>query len=244
MPEKFLNKYRIPSARLQDWDYKSAAPYFVTICTHNREHYFGEIRDGEMQLSAIGQIVEAEWTKTPAIRPDMNLELGEFVVMPNHFHGILIIGENEFNTTVPPLDRNSEDINTGMIDDSNGNVEMRRGRTLEIVDECRDVGRDAMHCVSTAERVPPPLATTYATKNKFAPQSKNLASIIRGFKSSVTTQVKKLYGNGDANDITPFAWQPRFHDHIIRDAESFEHIQNYIANNPLNWMGDKFYDGK
>jgi hypothetical protein len=69
-----------------------------------------------------------------------------------------------------------------------GNIEVGYGRTLEIVDERRDVCRDAMHCVSTAERVPPPLATTFATKNKFAPQFKNLAYIIRGFKSSVTTQ--------------------------------------------------------
>ena len=43
MSEKFLNKYRIASTRLDDWNYKNAAAYFVTICTHNREHYFGEI---------------------------------------------------------------------------------------------------------------------------------------------------------------------------------------------------------
>jgi putative transposase len=60
MPDKYQNKYRIPSARLQNWDYGSNAAYFVTICTKNREHFFGEIVDGEMHLNDIGKIVELE----------------------------------------------------------------------------------------------------------------------------------------------------------------------------------------
>ena len=80
------------SYRLRHWDYGSNAPYFITICTQNRKHFFGEISNGKMHLSDIGKIVENEWIKTPNIRPEMQLELGEFVVMPNHFHAILIIG--------------------------------------------------------------------------------------------------------------------------------------------------------
>ena len=56
--EKFKNKYRIPSAQLINWDYGSEGMYFITICTKNREHFFGEIRNGEMQLSEIGAIVK------------------------------------------------------------------------------------------------------------------------------------------------------------------------------------------
>lgn len=74
MSEKFQNKYRIPSARLQNWNYGSAGFYFVTICTKNREHYFGEIENGKMKLSELGKIVASEWIKTPEIRPDMKLE--------------------------------------------------------------------------------------------------------------------------------------------------------------------------
>jgi hypothetical protein len=92
-----------------------------------------------------------------------------------------------------------------------------------------------MHCVSTESRVPtipdPPIPVTI---NKFGPQSKNLASIIRGFKSSVTTNARKIHAN--------FDWQPRFHEHIIRDDESYQHISEYIQNNPLNWHTDKFYN--
>ncbi len=70
-------------------------------------------------------------------------------------------------------------------------------------------------------------------RNKFAPQSKNLASIIRGFKSSVTTQSRPIHAD--------FAWQSRFHEHIIRDKQSYHLIRKYIRNNPANWENDQFY---
>ena len=87
--DKFKNKYRIPSARLQSWDYGSNGSYFITICTKNREHYFGEILDGEMQLNETGNLAEQYWIEIPDHFPF--IELGNFVVMPNHVHGILII---------------------------------------------------------------------------------------------------------------------------------------------------------
>ena len=71
------------------------------------------------------------------------------------------------------------------------------------------------------------------TKNQFGPQSQNLASVIRGFKIGVTLYCKK-------NKML-FGWQPRYHDHIIRNKGEFEHIQNYILNNPINWQEDVHY---
>lgn len=198
MSNKFQNKYRIPSARLQNWDYGANAMYFVTICTQDREHFFGEIMDGKMELSEIGIIIETEWLKTLEIRPDMNLQMGEFVVMPNHFHAIIIIGENEYN--------------------------LQRGAQY-------GAQRGAEYCTDAMHRVSTPNAD--ATKNKFGPQSKNLASIIRGFKSAVTISARKIHAD--------FAWQSRFHDHIIRNDESFQRISNYIINNPSKWIDDKFY---
>ena len=93
----FQNKYRIESTQLKKWDYGWNAAYFITICTKNRESFFGSIRNGRMFLSKIGQIVKKEWTKTFEMRPDMNLTMDEFVVMPNHFLAIIIIGRNEYN---------------------------------------------------------------------------------------------------------------------------------------------------
>ena len=102
--EKFSGKYRISSARYKGWDYGQQAAYFITICTKDKAHFFGEVISSakglfvpHMELSEIGQIVAEEWVKTIELRPDMHLELGEFVVMPNHFHAILIIGKSVHN---------------------------------------------------------------------------------------------------------------------------------------------------
>ena len=89
----FNNKYRIPSTRLHNYDYSSEGAYFVTICTKHKQHFFGDIVDGEMHLSEIGKIVVDEWMKTYEIRE--NVELGEWVVMPNHFHAIIILTNGE-----------------------------------------------------------------------------------------------------------------------------------------------------
>ena len=97
MPDKFQNKYRISSARLQHWDYGSDALYFVTICTQNREHYFGEIADGKMQLSETGKMANRFWFEIPNHFPFV--QLGEFVVMPNHVHGIIIIDKTGYDGT-------------------------------------------------------------------------------------------------------------------------------------------------
>ena len=85
----YRDKYRIPSARWVNWDYTRAAWYFVTVCTKDMERFFGEVVGGETKLSGTGKIVAEEWLKTSQIRP--GVELDEWQVMPNHFHGILHI---------------------------------------------------------------------------------------------------------------------------------------------------------
>ncbi len=79
------------SIRLQRYDYSCAGAYFVTICTQNRECLFGEMVDGAMRLNAAGKVVEQCWQEIPTHFP--HVELDEFVVMPNHVHGILAIGD-------------------------------------------------------------------------------------------------------------------------------------------------------
>lgn len=89
MSEKFQNKYRIDTFRLQNWDYRWPASYFVTICTKNREHYFGEVKNGKMILSPTGVIADILWHEIKA--HTTNVELDAFVVMPDHIHGIITI---------------------------------------------------------------------------------------------------------------------------------------------------------
>ncbi len=90
---KYQNKYRIASARAQWWDYSRNGAYFVTICAKNRQYFFGEIVHGKMDLSAIGHFANSCWHEIPNHFPFV--ELGEFVVMPNHVHGILILNGND-----------------------------------------------------------------------------------------------------------------------------------------------------
>ncbi len=91
--DKFQNKYRIPSARAQWWDYGWNGAYFITICTARREHFFGEIVKEKMDLSPVGVMADVFWHEIP--HHARFVELGDFVVMPNHIHGILIIDKPE-----------------------------------------------------------------------------------------------------------------------------------------------------
>jgi putative transposase len=79
------------SLRLKNYDYAQAGVYFVSICAQSRACLFGNIVNEEMVLNVVGKIVAEEWIKTVEIRN--NIELDEWVVMPNHFHGILVINE-------------------------------------------------------------------------------------------------------------------------------------------------------
>ena len=77
------------SIRLQGYDYSQAGAYFVTICSHNREYLFGEIVGGQMHLNVYGTIVQNTWDDL--VNHVAGIKLGEFVIMPNHVHGIIII---------------------------------------------------------------------------------------------------------------------------------------------------------
>lgn len=211
MAEKFNNKYRIPSARLSNYDYSWEGLYFITICTKDRQHFFGVIENGEMKLNILGHQVITQWLNTPIIRADMNLELGEFVVMPNHFHAIIYIGRNQYNS-----------VETKCIASE---ITQRVTSENNVEPQCENVE-------TQYKNVETRCVASLRNGNKFQPQSKNLASIVRGFKSSVTSFARK-------NDI-PFDWQTRYYDRIIRDSSEFEAISNYIINNPKNWKEDDY----
>ncbi len=82
------------SIRLKRYDYTQPGGYFVTFCAYQRMHLFGEVVDGEMILNDRGKIARDEWFKTAELRPYVKLYEDEFVIMPNHGHGIIWIEEN------------------------------------------------------------------------------------------------------------------------------------------------------
>ncbi|WP_199727546.1 transposase [Hanamia caeni] len=159
-------------------------PIFVTICTKDRENFFGEIISDNMILSKTGVIADLMWYEIK--NHSKNIELGDFIVMPNHMHGIITLNEND------------------------SPVETRHALSLQ--------------------KTPKDLPAQQRLRN----QGKNtLSSIIGGYKAAVTKHANRLKFD--------FGWQPRFHDHIIRDEKSLQMISNYIINNPRNWQQDKFF---
>ena len=97
MEEKFKNRYAIKSGRLHSYDYSSDGMYFVTICTKDREEFFGNVENGKMALSEIGKIAEKFWQEIPKHFPFVNLDI--YQIMPNHVHGIIEIIKNDFVET-------------------------------------------------------------------------------------------------------------------------------------------------
>ncbi len=87
--ERYRNKYRIQSTRMRNWDYGWNGGYFVTICTHGMETFFGRIVNNKMWLNDMGVLADLYWKDIPKHFPFV--ELDEYVVMPNHMHGIIII---------------------------------------------------------------------------------------------------------------------------------------------------------
>lgn len=181
----YKNKYRVESARRPDWDYAAAGFYFVTICTRDRYHYFGEIVESpetpQMVLSDIGRVAERFWLAIPQQFPFVRLD--EFVVMPNHVHGIIQISANHR-------------------------------------DAMNDADSDAINRVSTGVPRNPMIGHN------------SISSIIRWYKGRVTFEIRQI------QTAIPFAWQSRFHDHIIRTESELDRIRQYIQDNPSNWATD------
>ena len=107
MKSKFdPQKHHRRSIRLKGYDYSSEGAYYVTIVAHGRECLFGEIIDGEMHPSKYGEIIQKWWNEISVHFP--NVELGAFVIMPNHVHGIIFIIDNRSDH---PNSNNQENVN-------------------------------------------------------------------------------------------------------------------------------------
>jgi len=193
------------SIRLKGYDYSQAGLYFITICCQDRVCRFGCIENGKMMLNDAGKIAETCWFEIPQHFP--NAILHEYVVMPNHIHGIVELksdnvagvenvgAENVGAENFLPL-RNNTDITVG--------VENFQ-----------------------------PLQPKKNAFQKMIPRS--IGSIVKGFKIGVTKWFRQ---NTDIETI----WQRNYHEHIIRNEQSYQTISQYILNNPATWKDDKFYN--
>lgn len=204
--EKFQQKYRIPSARLKGYDYGSNGLYFVTICTHQRIHYFGEIVETRDCASKNTGNVEMHNCAS-----DSNNETGNHSSLP---HDVETHNRASLRAT-----------QMGLLARQYWNEIPQHYPFVEL-DEFV-VMPNHIHGILFFNR---PDKIDW-TENKFGAQSRNLAAVIRGFKSSL-----KRYAN--ENNLE-FAWQSRFHDSIIKNEEALRNIREYIINNPINWHLDE-----
>ena len=164
-PEKFRNKYRIKSARLESYDYSSNGSYFVTICTDNKKCYFGRIKDSQISLSGLGNIVNQFWEEIPIHFPFIVLDA--FVVMPNHIHGILIIDK--------------EYILDGHIKPKYLRDKERYGNKCK--NNCRDVALQRL-CNGS-----------YSEMSKISPNIGSISTIIRSYKSICSKMINRKFPN-------------------------------------------------
>lgn len=159
------------SIRLKGYDYSQAGAYFITICTNQRQPLFGEVLNGEMILSEIGQIAYNEWLKTPEIRPYVSLDV--FVIMPNHMQGIILINDD-------PTCRGVS--HTPFFNPSNN---------------APDKAICDTSFFNPPDNAPDKGVCDTPLPELFRSPSHSIGAIIRGYKSSVTKQIN-LFDHGDS----------------------------------------------
>ena len=203
------------SIRLKGYNYSQAGLYFVTICVQNHECLFGEIIDGAMILNDYGNIVRDEWQYLTTKYP--HIKLHEYVIMPNHFHGIVEIGATVGAGFARP-DGIVSDVGAGFAHPdgiANDDVGAGSARPDGIAANVTGTGDD-----DTDTRVGEP-----------RPYVPTLGNIIGYFKYQTTKKI----------DLPVKLWQRNYWENIIRNEQSYQYIANYVINNPIKWENDRFY---
>ncbi|RLD36893.1 MAG: transposase [Bacteroidetes bacterium] len=204
------NIHHRKSIRLKGYDYSQSGLYFVTIVCQNREHLFGKIVDDHMILNDAGIMVKNEWLKLTERFP--NIQLHESIIMPNHFHLILeIVNQNE-NTV---------------------------GATLVVAPNNDMVGQNQKEESTDYQKWQPqgiaPTENPTEIQNK-----KTLGDIVGAFQSITTVEYIRGVKTKNWKPFDKKIWQRNYWEHIIRNNKSYNTISKYIKNNPNNWDNDKF----
>ncbi len=212
MPHKFQNKYRIEPNRWQFWNYSAPGSYFITICVTNHKKILGWVQNHQMKLSETGNIVKTEFLKIPAYHH--RAQLDEWVVMPNHVHCIITLGEYDANESI--------------------------GDDAGIVPQGDDVWKFRKEKIREFSLQNPP-GDNQPPENdikQYRRQRRHMLipKIVGKFQMQTSKQMNILHGTpGKIN------WQANYYDRVIRDEAEYTRIRQYIIHNPANWHDDKFY---
>ena len=210
------------SLRRPRWDYSDSGYYYVTICTKNRDLIFGDIKDGIMGLNENGMIVHEMWLQIP--RHFKGVSLGEFVVMPNHVHGIVIVDN--------PCDMLGAIHEFGTSDDIPSNVPVRGAINhaptgKHIINF--PMGTGGLGVTNNM------LGAIHESPLREQKRRKMLISKIIGkYKMQPAKRINQMRGM-----VGEPLWQRNYYDHIIRDDAGLENITEYIRCNPQMWERDR-----
>lgn len=214
---------KYPRAKWHDYN---MGTYFVTVCTHNRVHYFGEIKEGKITHTEIGAYLCRAIEEISLHYPEATVD--RYVVMPNHFHAIITIVWSR-HAAADDANNNAANVRSRHAAANEANKEANAA-----ADEANKEANAAANnvtlntgCLRPAQH--PDIDDNFNERNHF---NAMLSRTLGGLKSAVTKQAHL--------SDSAFRWQPNFHDHIIRNQREYDLIANYIDNNVLNWTKDKF----
>jgi putative transposase len=230
--------------RLKHFDYSQAGSYFVTICTHERKPILGSVVAGKVILTAAGEAVAGAWLRLPDRFPSVVLH--EFVVMPNHLHGILTITQ--------PIRPTKAGAASSAPTEPTGQRPRQMGAARSGPTELTEEGPKRMGAASSApteatgegpERMDAASSCAPAQIKDVTGESGDrllnagkctgvgLGKILRAFKSLSGIELNRILGRSGGP-----VWQRNYFEHIVRGEDDFRKIQKYIHENALRWEDD------
>ena len=251
-----LHQLRQP-LRLKDYDYSQAGVYFITICTQNHEHLFGEIVEEKMHLNEAGKMIEKWYVELTNKFPDIEDE--EYIIMPNHVHFIIHkIDQNKPDQQkmnnprrggpmCPPNICSRIDI-LPITNRADTQVCPYNDENEKLNDEKKSMDLNCMG-VDMGEHTGSPLRKIKKNDEQIMEIEKidestmrsSIPKIVQWFKTMTTNEyIRRIKKDG----WKPFhgkLWQRNYYEHIIRNEIELKQIREYIMNNPLKWKFDKEY---
>lgn len=221
-------KHHRRSIRLKGYDYASPGAYFITICAQNRERMFGAVDKEGMQLNGAGRMVERWYRELPNKFPGIIAD--RYVVMPDHFHCIIILGAGNIGADPCVGPESAENIGPEPIGadrcvcpesaDHSGNSQ--QGQT-------HNIGQ-THHSGQTHRSAPD-------TDHYIPGESGNpgIPGIIQWFKTMTTNEYIRGVRNAGWRPFDRRLWQRNYYEHIVRQDGSIDRIRKYIDDNPARW---------
>lgn len=232
------------SIRLKGYDYSREGLYFVTICVQNRESLFGKVKDGELILNDAGRMVIKWYYELQHKFQD--IKCGDMVVMPNHFHCIIQNVGIPSVTPIAPAAVVAAVVGANLCVRPDENPVIRpddnHGLPKHIITD------ESKYDVMGGCQYYNPVITDYKNimgehenNNKGEHIGSPLRAIVQWFKTMTTNEYIRGVKTLGWEPFNGKLWQRNYHEHIIRNEQSYHTISGYILNNPAKWVDDKFY---